>query len=154
MYRVYMYMCKWKPHNKAKKQPTCTTCTNACTSGYFRTTKPKNPLVHLYPLRGDLQVCKCPPMGARTRCDNTNMSDNEQAPELYPIAHSSAYIFLAAMITIRDNDHDLFDDNASEYAAQILRIIQAQPETVLTLPASELEEIGPVLLDNAPTWLK
>ena len=79
---------------------------------------------------------------------------DDAIPELYPIAHSSAYIFLAAMITIRDNDHDLFDDNASEYAAQILRIVQAQPETVLTLPASELEEIGPVLLDNAPTWLK
>jgi hypothetical protein len=79
-------------------------------------------------------------------------SDNK--PELYPIAHSSAYIFLAAMITIRDNDHDHFNDTASEYAAQILRIVQAQPETVLTLPASELEEIGPVLLDNAHTWLK
>ena len=79
-------------------------------------------------------------------------SDNQ--PELYPIAHSSAYIFLAAMITIRDNDHDHFNDTASEYAAQILRIVQAQPETVLTLPASELEEIGPVLLDNAHTWLK
>jgi hypothetical protein len=79
---------------------------------------------------------------------------DDDAPELYPIAHSSAYIFLAAMITIRDNDHDLFDDNATEYAEQILRIVQAQPETVLTLPASELEEIGPVLLDNAPTWLK
>jgi len=79
-------------------------------------------------------------------------SDNQ--PELYPIAHSSAYIFLAAMITIRDNDHDAFNYTASEYAAQILRIVQAQPETVLTLPASELEEIGPVLLDNAHTWLK
>ena len=79
---------------------------------------------------------------------------SDQSSELYPIAHSSAYIFLAAMITIRDNDHDHFNDTASEYAAQILRIVQAQPETVLTLPASELEEIGPVLLDNAHTWLK
>jgi hypothetical protein len=79
---------------------------------------------------------------------------SEQIPELYPIAHSSAYIFLAAMITIRDNDHDAFNDTASDYAAKILRIVQAQPETVLTLPASELEEIGPMLLDNAPTWLK
>jgi hypothetical protein len=79
---------------------------------------------------------------------------DDATPELYPIAHSSAYIFLAAMITIRDNDHELFDDNASEYAGQILRIVQAQPETVLTLPAYELEEIGPVLLDNASTWLK
>ena len=79
---------------------------------------------------------------------------SDQSSELYPIAHSSAYIFLAAMITIRDNDHAHFNDTASEYAAQILRIVQAQPETVLTLPASELEEIGPVLLDNAHTWLK
>jgi hypothetical protein len=79
---------------------------------------------------------------------------DDATPELYPIAHSSAYIFLAAMITIRDNDHDAFNDTASEYAAKILRIVQAQPETVLTLPASELEEIGPMLLDNAPTWLK
>ena len=79
---------------------------------------------------------------------------DDATPELYPISHSSAYIFLAAMITIRDNDHDAFNDTASEYAAKILRIVQAQPETVLTLPASELEEIGPVLLDNAPTWLK
>lgn len=79
---------------------------------------------------------------------------DDTPPELYPISHSSAYIFLAAMITIRDNDHDYFNDMASEYAARILRIIQAQPETVLTLPASELEEIGPVLLDNAHTWLE
>ena len=79
---------------------------------------------------------------------------DDATPELYPISHSSAYIFLAAMITIRDNDHDAFNDTASEYAAKILRIVQAQPETVLTLPASELEEIGPMLLDNAPTWLK
>jgi hypothetical protein len=79
---------------------------------------------------------------------------DDATPELDPIAHSSAYIFLAAMITIRDNDHDAFNDTASEYAAKILRIVQAQPETVLTLPASELEEIGPMLLDNAPTWLK
>lgn len=78
----------------------------------------------------------------------------DEAPkELYPIAYSTAYIFLAAMITIRDNDHDLFDDNATAYATQILRIIQAQPQTVLHLPASELEEIGPVLLDNAHTWI-
>ena len=77
----------------------------------------------------------------------------EQPKELYPIAYSTAYIFLAAMITIRDNDHDLFDDNATAYATQILKIIQAQPSTVLHLAASELEDIGPVLLDNAHTWL-
>ena len=60
----------------------------------------------------------------------------ESSRELYPIAYSTAYIFLAAMITIRDNDHNHFDDNAVTYATQILKIIQAQPQTVLHLPVS------------------
>lgn len=82
------------------------------------------------------------------------MTISDEAPrELYPIAYSTAYIFLAAFITIRDNDHEHFDDNAVSYATQILKIIQAQPTTVLHLAASELEDIGPVLLDNAHTWL-
>lgn len=79
--------------------------------------------------------------------------DDEHAGEIYPIAYSTAYLALAALLTIRNDDTDTYDDEARDYAAAILRLIQAQPETVLTLPPSELEKTGPMLLDNASTWL-
>jgi hypothetical protein len=73
--------------------------------------------------------------------------------ELYPIAHSTAYLGLAALLTIRENGDDDFDAEAVDYATRVLAIIKATPETVLMLPASDLEDIGPVLLDNSHTWL-
>ena len=74
-------------------------------------------------------------------------------PEKFPIAHSTAYLGLAALLTIRDNPDDEYDTEAVDYAAQVLDLIKAQPETVLSLAAVELEEIGPMLLDNASTWV-
>ena len=84
---------------------------------------------------------------------SAHMTTSDQPNELYPISHSTAYIFLAALITIRNNEDDHYDDNAVDYATKILLISQHQPETVLNLEAYELEDIGPVLLDNAHTGL-
>jgi hypothetical protein len=79
------------------------------------------------------------------------MTDNP--PEMFPIAHSTAYLGLAALLTLRDNTDDEYDAAASDYAARVLDLIKAQPETVLLLQPGELEETGPMLLDNAPAWL-
>lgn len=72
--------------------------------------------------------------------------------EMYPLAYSTAYLGLAALITIRENSDDLFDANAVEYAQSVLALIRHQPETVLTLPPSEIEEMGPHILENAKAW--
>jgi hypothetical protein len=86
------------------------------------------------------------------------MSPPEHTPEgnpgeLFAITYSTAYLALAGLLTIRTNDDDYFDDEAVDYATQVLRMIKAQPETVLTLPPHLLEEMGPTLLDNARAWL-
>lgn len=86
------------------------------------------------------------------------MSPSEHTPEgnrgeLFAITHSTAYLALAGLLTLRTNDDGLYDDQAVEYATQVLRIIKAQPDTVLTLPPHLLEEMGPTLLDNARAWL-
>jgi hypothetical protein len=82
------------------------------------------------------------------------MSSTEDASEYFPIAYSTAYIGIAALVTIRANENDLFDDGTVAYATRILELIKAQPDTVLTLPPTELEETGPLILDNAETWLQ
>ena len=89
----------------------------------------------------------------RSGCDNTPMSADDDDPEIYPIAYSTAYLCLAALMTIRTNDDDSFDTDAVEYATRVLRLIQAQPETVLNLPPDELERVGPMLLANSRAWL-
>ena len=90
----------------------------------------------------------------RSDCDNTRMNrDEDPTPEIYPIAYSTAYLCLAALLTIRANDDDHFDATATRYAAEILELVKHQPETVLSLPPSELEETGPSILANARAWL-
>ena len=82
------------------------------------------------------------------------MSDSEDTePELFAIAYSTAYLGLAALLTIRSNLDDEFDERAFEYAARILEIIKAQPETILTLAPDEIENTGPSILDNCRAWL-
>lgn len=85
------------------------------------------------------------------RCDDEGMDD---AAEFYPLTYSTAYLGLAALITIRNNSDDLFDAEAVDYSTSILAMLRNQPETVLTLAAAELEEMGPHLLDNAKTWIE
>lgn len=74
-------------------------------------------------------------------------------PEYFPIAYSTAYLCLAALLTMRANTDDDYDSDTVRYVTRVLNIIKAQPETVLLLPPAELEEMGPHLLDNAPAWL-
>jgi len=74
-------------------------------------------------------------------------------PEYFPIAYSTAYLTLAALISMRANIDDEYDAEAVAYVSRVLDIIKAQPETVLLLRPAELEEMGPHLLDNAPAWL-
>jgi hypothetical protein len=102
----------------------------------------------LYMNREMMGKCK-----RRQCCDNTSMSIDNEPVEKFPIAHSTAYLGLAALLTIRDNTDDEYDDEATRYAAHVLNIIKATPETVLSLEAVELEDVGPYLLDNSPAWL-
>lgn len=81
-------------------------------------------------------------------------STEDDAAEFFPIAYSTAYIGIAALVTIRTNDNGEYDEATVNYATRVLELIKAQPDTVLTLPPSELEETGPLILDNAQTWLK
>lgn len=84
----------------------------------------------------------------------THMSTkDDHHPELYPLTHSTAYLALAALLTIRQNADDDHNQHTTDYVTQVLRMIQAQPETVLNLPSHTLEDMGPTLLDNAHTWL-
>lgn len=78
---------------------------------------------------------------------------SKRQPEMFPIAYSTAYLALAALLTIRENHDDEYDTAAVDYAASVLRLIKAQPETVLLLDPTELEEMGPHLIDNASAWL-
>jgi hypothetical protein len=83
-------------------------------------------------------------------------SDHEDADderELFPIAYSTAYLGLAALLTIRQNVDGDFDAEAVEYATRVCEVIKAQPETILTLAPDELEQTGPSILDNCRAWL-
>jgi len=81
------------------------------------------------------------------------MSSDDDETEIFPIAYSTAYLCLAALLTIRENADEDFDDVAVEYATRVCEVIKAQPETVLTLPPDELEATGPAILDNSRAWL-
>lgn len=72
--------------------------------------------------------------------------------EMYPLAYSTAYLGLAALITIRENADNHFDEASVDYARSVLSLIRNQPETVLMLPPSEIEEMGPHILENAKAW--
>ena len=79
--------------------------------------------------------------------------DDERPAEIFPIAYSTAYLCLAALITIRTNEDGDHDEHSVEYATRVLELVKAQPETVLTLPPDQLEETGPSILSNSRAWL-
>ena len=81
------------------------------------------------------------------------MPDDDAPVEIFPIAYSTAYLCLAALITIRTNEDGEHDENSVEYATRVLELVKAQPETVLTLPPDQLEETGPSILSNSRAWL-
>lgn len=91
------------------------------------------------------------------RCPGGNVRQwsymTDRPREMFPIAYSTAYLALAALITLRENHDDEYDTEAVEYAHRALTLIKAQPETVLLLDPTELEEMGPHLIDNATAWL-
>ena len=90
----------------------------------------------------------------RERCDNAStMPDDERPAEIFPIAYSTAYLCLAALITIRTNEDGDHDQHSVEYATRVLELVKAQPETVLNLPPDQLEETGPSILTNSRAWL-
>jgi len=78
---------------------------------------------------------------------------SDQPHDYYPIAYSTAYICLAALLTIQNDDTLNHSDDTRTYVDEVLRLVKAQPETVLNLPPGDLEEIGPSILANARAWL-
>lgn len=80
-------------------------------------------------------------------------SDDKTPPEQFPIAYSTAYLCLAALLTIRDDPDTHYGDEATRYAREVIELVKAQPETVLMLPPDELEQTGPMLLENSRAWL-
>lgn len=82
------------------------------------------------------------------------MADDENAAEKFPIAYSTAYLCLAALLTIRDDPDQHYGTEATRYATEVMELVKAQPITVLNLPPDELEEIGPTILDNSRAWLQ
>ncbi len=81
------------------------------------------------------------------------MSDDDDPAEIFPIAYSTAYLCLAALITIRANEDGDHDDHSVEYATRVLELVKAQPETVLNLPPDQLDQTGPSILYNSRAWL-
>ncbi len=73
--------------------------------------------------------------------------------EMYPLTPSTAYLATAALISIRTNHNEDYDVAAIVFASYVLQILFHQPETVMNLPASALEVMGPSLIDNAQAWL-
>lgn len=77
----------------------------------------------------------------------------DKPPEMFAIAYSTAYLALAALLTLREDADDEFGDATRDYATRVLELIKRQPETVLNLSSRALEDIGPHMLDNATAWL-
>jgi hypothetical protein len=73
--------------------------------------------------------------------------------QVFPITPSTAFLALSGLVTIRDNDDELYDAEASAFCDYLLRIILAQPETVLAMQAIELDSIGETLISNCEAWL-
>ena len=74
-------------------------------------------------------------------------------PDEYAITPSTAFLGISALVTIRDNEHELYDSASVEFAEYVLKIIKHQPDTVLNLKPNELEAIGRTLIENSPAWL-
>lgn len=71
----------------------------------------------------------------------------------FPIAPSTAFLALSALVTLRDDDDGQYGVDASAFAEYILTIILCQPATVLAMQPRELDEIGSSLISNCEAWL-
>ena len=77
----------------------------------------------------------------------------DETTEAFAITYSTAYIGIAALLTMRDNEDDLFDDATIEYASKVLEYIRNQPDRVLNLEAEEMKMIGPYLVSDTRVWI-
>jgi hypothetical protein len=56
-------------------------------------------------------------------------------------------------VMMMSKNKPLYDDEAVAFADYLIQIILAQPDTVLAMEASELDEIGQTLIHNCEAWL-
>ena len=73
--------------------------------------------------------------------------------QVFAITASTCFLALSGLVTIRDNDDGLYDDEAVAFADYLIQIILAQPDTVLAMEASELDDMGQTLIHNCEAWL-
>ena len=81
------------------------------------------------------------------------MMSKNKPQRVFAITASTCFLALSGLVTIRDNDDGLYDDEAVAFADYLIQIILAQPDTVLAMEASELDEIGQTLIHNCEAWL-
>lgn len=81
------------------------------------------------------------------------MMSKKKPEQVFAITASTCFLALSGLVTIRDNDDDLYDDEAVAFADYLILVILAQPETVLALDAIELGDIGETLISNCDAWL-
>lgn len=81
------------------------------------------------------------------------MMSKRDSQDVFAITASTCFLALSGLVTIRDNDDDLYDDQAVAFADYLIQIILAQPSTVLAMEASELDDIGQTLIHNCEAWL-
>ena len=80
------------------------------------------------------------------------MMSKKKPEQVFAITASTCFLALSGLVTIRDDD-GLYDDEAVAFADYLIQIILAQPDTVLAMEASELDEIGQTLIHNCEAWL-
>ena len=81
------------------------------------------------------------------------MVSRKKSEQVFAITASTCFLALSGLVTIRDNDDGLYDDEAVAFADYLIQIILAQPDTVLAMEASELDDIGQTLIHNCEAWL-
>lgn len=81
------------------------------------------------------------------------MMSKKKREQVFAITASTCFLALSGLVTIRDNDDGLYDDEAVAFADYLIQIILAQPDTVLAMEASELDDIGQTLIHNCEAWL-
>jgi len=73
--------------------------------------------------------------------------------EQYPLTPSTAFLALAALLTIRKNDDDEYDTATLVYVSYVLDVLRHQPATVTSLRDTDIAAMGATLIDNSHTWL-
>ena len=81
------------------------------------------------------------------------MMSKKKPEQVFAITASTCFLALSGLVTIRDNDDDLYDPEAVAFAEYLIQIILAQPDTVLAMEASEIDDIGQTLIHNCEAWL-